>query len=458
MTRTHTSWTRRPVAWILALLLAPASLAFGISDEEIFRDFPFNVVNPGARALGLGGAFISLADDSTAAQANPAGLVALRRPELFAELRAQRYETSSISTSGTVSDTFFQGDLTTSAVSEPDSILSPTFISYVIPFKRVALGFSRLESLNTQTRTSNVFAISGTEAIVGVEPETGDPIIIGTEPVDLELTADADVDASIIQYNFALAFDLHRRFSLGLTGVVGTADIRGRVDNLFVDLTGGPFSQPTLDYSTRIDDSDIDYAYNVGLLWRPADWMSVGAVYRQGLRLVVEETIADTGARAQQAQSLFGASFENVLHTPDSYGLGISFRPSEPWTILVDVVNLEYSDLLEDYVSGLNRISFPSDRVEFTVDDGNEYHAGLERIFLAGTTPIAMRLGAWSDPDHRIRAAESSGLQAAFPAGERVTHYTAGFGMTLKQTIQIDFAADISSVNSSFVVSTIYGF
>ncbi len=440
MNCTRTPRTRRPIALILALLFAPASVAFGISDEEIFRDFPFNVVNPGARALGVGGAFISLADDSTATQANPAGLTTLRRPELFAELRAQRYDTSSISTSGTVNDTFFQGDLTTSAVSEPDSSFSPTFVSYVIPFRRVALGFSRLESLNTQTRTTNAFAISGTEAIIDADNETGVPIIIGTQPVDLELTAEADVDATIVQYNVAIAFDLHRRFSLGLTGVVGTADIRGRVDNLFVDLTGGPFSQPTLDYSTRIDDSDTDFSYNVGLLWRPAGWMNLGAVYRQGLRMVVEESIADTGARAPQAQELFGASFDNVLHTPDSYGLGISFRPSEPWTILVDVVHLEYSDLMEDYVSGLNRISFPSDRVDFTVNDGSEYHAGLERIFLSGITPIAMRLGAWSDPDHRIRAVESSGLQEAFPAGERVTHYTAGFGMTLKQALQIDFA------------------
>ena len=38
----------------------------------------FNLQNPGARAMGIGGAFISLADDSTAAQANPAGLTQLR--------------------------------------------------------------------------------------------------------------------------------------------------------------------------------------------------------------------------------------------------------------------------------------------------------------------------------------------------------------------------------------------
>ena len=95
----------------------------------------------------------------------------------------------------------------------------------------------------------------------------------------------------------------------------------------------------------------------------------------------------------------------------------------------------------------------------FTVDDGTEYHVGVERIFLAGTTPVAARIGAWSDPDHRIRAAgDDVGLRMVFPEGERVTHYTAGFGVNLNQTIQLDFAADYSEVSTNAVFSFIYGF
>jgi hypothetical protein len=45
-------------------------------------------VNPGARSVGLGGAFVAIADDATAAFANPAGLVQIGRPEISAELRA----------------------------------------------------------------------------------------------------------------------------------------------------------------------------------------------------------------------------------------------------------------------------------------------------------------------------------------------------------------------------------
>ncbi|MDH3816848.1 MAG: hypothetical protein OEV48_20340, partial [Acidobacteriota bacterium] len=44
--------------------------------------------NPGARSLALGGAFAAIADDATAAFANPAGLVQILRPEISAEIRA----------------------------------------------------------------------------------------------------------------------------------------------------------------------------------------------------------------------------------------------------------------------------------------------------------------------------------------------------------------------------------
>ncbi len=65
-------------AWVW-LLATPA-----LAQNEAY-DFVF--ANPGARSTGLGGAFAGLADDATAAYANPAGLVQLLRPEFSAELR-----------------------------------------------------------------------------------------------------------------------------------------------------------------------------------------------------------------------------------------------------------------------------------------------------------------------------------------------------------------------------------
>ena len=41
-----------------------------------------NPVGSGARAIGMGGAFIAVADDATAASWNPAGLIQLEKPEI----------------------------------------------------------------------------------------------------------------------------------------------------------------------------------------------------------------------------------------------------------------------------------------------------------------------------------------------------------------------------------------
>ena len=75
-------------AAILVSFLFPAfGEAGGLSNAETFGGFEFNFNNPGARSLALGGAFIGLADDATAAVANPAGLVILQRPELSGEVK-----------------------------------------------------------------------------------------------------------------------------------------------------------------------------------------------------------------------------------------------------------------------------------------------------------------------------------------------------------------------------------
>ena len=49
------------------------------------------VVGSGARAFGMGGAFIAIADDATAASWNPGGLGQLERPEFSFVIRSQTY-------------------------------------------------------------------------------------------------------------------------------------------------------------------------------------------------------------------------------------------------------------------------------------------------------------------------------------------------------------------------------
>ena len=78
--------TKSARSWLLIALLSTGAMA-----QQGPSSLEFSFSNPGARSLGFGGAFSGLADDATAAFANPAGLVQLARPEVSVEGRQWQY-------------------------------------------------------------------------------------------------------------------------------------------------------------------------------------------------------------------------------------------------------------------------------------------------------------------------------------------------------------------------------
>ncbi len=82
------AWTS-PGRFLLTLTVALAAAPLAAqSNDEIQTGTQFNFSTPGARSLALGGAFLGLADDATAAYTNPAGLAQLVAAEFSAEGRA----------------------------------------------------------------------------------------------------------------------------------------------------------------------------------------------------------------------------------------------------------------------------------------------------------------------------------------------------------------------------------
>ena len=77
-------YATRHIIWILF-----ATLAYSQTNEEVFREYQFNFNLPGARANGMGGAFIGLADDATSSFTNPAGLAFLTETAVTLDWRNQ---------------------------------------------------------------------------------------------------------------------------------------------------------------------------------------------------------------------------------------------------------------------------------------------------------------------------------------------------------------------------------
>ena len=72
---------------VITALMITTMTAIPCQSQDSSRITSTVFTNPGARSIGLGGAFAAIADDATAAFANPAGLVQILRPEISIELR-----------------------------------------------------------------------------------------------------------------------------------------------------------------------------------------------------------------------------------------------------------------------------------------------------------------------------------------------------------------------------------
>src|SRR5947199_585319 len=88
---------------LLIMVIAALPALAQNTDIESLSGLQFNFGNPGARSLGMGGAFLGLADDASAAEANPAGLTILRKPEVTIEAR-NFLEQQLLTTTGTYPD------------------------------------------------------------------------------------------------------------------------------------------------------------------------------------------------------------------------------------------------------------------------------------------------------------------------------------------------------------------
>src|SRR4051794_37299460 len=135
---------RRFVFAAIVCSLVALPLAAQNTDIESLWGLQFNFGNPGARSLGMGGAFLGLADDASAAEANPAGLTILRKTEITAEGRNFE-EQQLFSTSGTFPQ------INRTGFTHYSQRLDLTFASIVVPIRnRFTLGAYYHEPLRNE--------------------------------------------------------------------------------------------------------------------------------------------------------------------------------------------------------------------------------------------------------------------------------------------------------------------
>ena len=431
-------------AWLVMIVLIGMALpaageAGGLSNTETFGGFQFNFNNPGARALGMGGAFIGVADDATAAVTNPAGLVILQRPELSGEVKFTRFKNNIKAFSNS------PGDAPNATVHDrdfDDSVTTPSFFSFVYPTERliVAVFMRELVNFESNFKTNGVFAPDGRL-----------------------LAAKSSLDVTALNVGTGVALNLSKQYRL-LPDIGGSIEfshgvVHSKVQRFITPGLEPDFAGNNVERTELVDGSDIGVGFNVGALSHPSKELSLGAVYRRGPRYNVRGTV-------ESGPGFFPLLFTRLIYdfslkVPDVYGVGAAFRPLDRLTIAADAVRIQYSQLVDGFqlVFGTLPTSPNLRPRDYKLDDATEFHVGAEYIMFLRNVPVAARAGFFTDPDHRIRyRGPDVAYRLLFPGGRDQYHGTAGLGFVPFPGVQFDFAANISSQIREFSISTVFRF
>ncbi len=436
----------------MALAAWAAGGAWAQGQRQVRQDqyqIPFNFSSPGARSLALGGAFAALADDATAAYANPAGLANLSRPEVSVEGRSWSYSHVFPARGRSFGAATGLGDDTIDGVvggEASDRVNGVSFLSFVQPFRRGALAVYRHELSNfaAHVESRGVF-LDGIESRPG---GPGEPPVLSVEPFRLFPTRSA-ADLDLVSYGVGGSWRLTDTVSLGLTLALHDLSFASRTRRFDTAGLYGPpdFGREVSRVEVRGDDRAL--GVTAGCLWQVTPALSLGAVYRQGVALEtsVQDFVVSPGGL------LLSSSARDEFRIPSVIVAGAAFKATEPLTLSVEVDRVAYSQLTL------------SAGPQVRADDAYEFHFGLEYVVLKTRQPVSLRTGAWFDPDHRPsfrgrldETALARALATRFPRGDDAWHYAGGIGIVLGESFQLDAAVDLSPETDTLSLSSVVRF
>lgn len=444
----------RRAGYLLAVVaIALARAAAAQTNSEVNAGIQFNFSEPGARSLGMGGAFIGLADDATAAYTNPAGLTILSQPEVSLEARNWGFthvftDRGRLDGSPTGVGVDNVAGLRNGAAENDVTGLS--FLSVVYPHPRkswvLAIYRHELAHFEADFQAQGAFLTGGLLSDSRLYPTANhlrlEIVNLGLSAA-LQVTSNLSMGVGISRYDFSM----------------DSQTLRYGFFFLPEDTSPGGFYGPPLYEDTYVITRQSQkgkgnaVGINVGFNWRVSQEWQLGGVFRQGPRFKFVASDKEAGFEEQIRDVDFAI--------PDVFGLGFAFQPTEISTFTLDVVQVEYSDLTDAFVvafvdpdTGL--VGGRDDRL--LVDDAYEVHLGVERFVRISKAQLALRAGAWLDPDHRLRyEGFSQARRALFRRGEDEVHYSVGLGVVFDK-FQVDAAFDLSDRVSTASLSTVARF
>lgn len=384
---------RIPRACGAAVLLGLALFAMApspLNAAQIELSSSLNPVGSGARAMGMGGAFIGVADDATAASWNPAGLVQLEKPELSVVYsyfrRSQDYHPSNFPEMNN------KNAMDAHAVNYASAAYPFVLFNHNVV---VSLNYQRLFEMNKQVNRTVTTATT---------------LSNGTVIANTNHDSYAQ-QGQLYALSPAVAFQIMPGLYLG-----GTLNIW---EPLF-ERNGWTYNHTTKGSTTRTLasgtviasvsnfqwDKDIEFSGHnghIGLLWNFWGGLTVGAVYKtpfEGHLKVKENFVSESGPTGSLTTSSTSTDSGMSLQMPAAYGLGLSYRHNDNLSLSLDLYRTEWSEFVLTDASGAATNPVYGDSLSNgRLADTTQVRLGMEYLLIRSDWVIPFRTGAFYDPE-----------------------------------------------------------
>jgi len=281
----------------------------------------FDPVGSGARAMGMGGAFIAVADDATAASWNSGGLIHLKFPEISLVLSGiDRREDISFGTDPDAggSHSISEENINYLSATYPFSLFRRNMV--------VSLSYQHLYDFNRDWS----FSLN--------RPEL-------SSQDNWEYQQSGKLSALGLSYCIQVIPKLAAGFTLNLWDD-DLADNHWEQD-YSLKRTGNPgydlFQKET--YSFKGINA------NIGILWRINYKLTLGAVLKTPFKADIEHNLQQNGVYHLENQdditeSPLNKVWNEALEMPMSYGIGISYKFTDKFILSGDIYRTEWDDFV----------------------------------------------------------------------------------------------------------------
>jgi len=389
---------RNPIlAIFVIIILSQASFAQGQDITKLGLSLPPslnfatspNPVGSGARAVGMGGAFIAVADDATAASWNPGGLIQLEKPEV-----------SIVGTYDYVKQSQDMKDRESDISDQRLERGSLNYLSFVYPF--LLFGKNFVASINSQ----RLYDLHGrTEAISLFKTIDGIQEIHSTQGGELRTITPA------------LAVQITPTLSLGTSLNLWDKNFSNWQQNVNISASGfvasGSKILPFKAQGSIKEEYDFTgFNANIGFLWEINKMFTLGGVLKTPFLARVKHhhnSSMITTIAGKSDPIKIGRDFkENLkMEMPASYGLGLATRFSDSFSMALDLYMTEWGDfkLREGKKKGqiLVEGGAPSgkgkDILSGKADATTQIRIGAEYLIIRGKFTIPLRSGIFYDPE-----------------------------------------------------------